>query len=341
MGSARLKRGYRRRNKHVWVYGAGALAAVLFGMSVRPAAAPPVRVVSSSPGSLGSADADSMQGRWDITIRTPEGERPSWLQLERSGREALVGEFVGVVGSVRPISRVEVTGDQLGFAIPRQWEDGTGELMVEGRMQGERLAGTMTFPDGKRYDWTGVRAPALRRSTPTWGRPVRLIDRTGLAGWHAVGGDNKWTVTNGVLRSPGSAANLVTDRTFGDFKLHVEFRYPKGSNSGVYLRGRHEVQVQDDYGAEPESHRFGGVYGFIAPSTMAAMRPDTWQSYDITLVGRMLTVVANGRMVICNREIPGITGGALDSNEGMPGPIMLQGDHGPVEYRNIVITPVR
>jgi len=143
------------------------------------------------------------------------------------------------------------------------------------------------------------------------------------------------------LRSPKSGVNLRTTRTFGDFKLHIEFRYPKGSNSGVYLRGRHEVQIEDDYGAEPDSHRFSGVYGFIEPSEIAALPAGQWQTYDITLIGRMVTVVANGKQVISNREIPGPTGGAIDSNEGTPGPIYLQGDHGPVEYRNIVITPAR
>jgi hypothetical protein len=109
----------------------------------------------------------------------------------------------------------------------------------------------------------------------------------------------------------------------------------------VYLRGRHEVQIEDDYGQGPDSHRFSGVYGFISPSEIAAKPAGQWQTYDITLIGRMVTVVANGKMVICNQEIPGITGGAIDSNEGEPGPIYLQGDHGPVEYRNIVITPAR
>jgi hypothetical protein len=91
----------------------------------------------------------------------------------------------------------------------------------------------------------------------------------------------------------------------------------------------------------PTTGDFGAIYGFIAPSEQVAKAPGTWQTYDITLTGRMLTVVANGKTIICNREIPGITGGALDSNEGEPGPIYLQGDHGPVEYRNIVLTPAR
>jgi hypothetical protein len=285
---------------------------------------------------------DQVVGRWDITITTPDGPRPSWLEVERSGRDVLVGRFVGIVGSARPISQVLVSGDSLRFSIPHQWEEGNGDLTVEGRVDGERLAGRMTFPDGKQYDWTGVRAPLLRRATrPMWAAPVPLLNQNDLGGWHAVGGANQWTVRDGILSSPKSGANLVTDQTFGDFRLHIEFRYPKGSNSGVYLRGRHEVQIEDNFGTEPTSHRFGGVYGFIEPSEMAARQAGDWQSFDITLVGRMVTVVANGRTIIFEREIPGITGGALDSDEGAPGPLMLQGDHGPIEYRNITITPAR
>jgi hypothetical protein len=278
-------------------------------------------------------------GRWDISITTPAGIKPSWLEIEKSGRDATVGRFVGVVGSARPVASIVVSGDSLSFSIPHQWEDGNGDLTVRGKLQGNGLAGVMTFPDGKTLPWTAVRAPRLYHSTPAWGSPVRLLHGNDLGGWHASGASNQWKVANGVLSSPRSGTNLVTDRTFGDFKLHVEFRYPKESNSGVYLRGRHEVQIQDDFGNDPASDRFSGIYGFISPSAIAARPAGEWQTYDITLVGRMVTVVANGRKVICNQEIPGITGGALDSNEGTPGPIFLQGDHGPVEYRNIVITP--
>ncbi|MEA2705974.1 MAG: hypothetical protein QOH22_762 [Gemmatimonadaceae bacterium] len=281
-------------------------------------------------------------GRWDISITTPDGTRPSWLEIESSGRDAVVGRFVGVVGSARPIARIVASADSLSFSIPHQWEEGNGDLTVSGKMQGNGLAGVMTFPDGKTYSWTAVRAPRLPgRTNVRWGAPIKLLHANDLGGWHASGPSNQWKVANGVLSSPRSGTNLVTDRTFGDFKLHVEFRYPKESNSGVYLRGRHEVQIQDDFGNEPANDRFSGVYGFISPSVIAARPAGEWQSYDITLVGRMVTVVANGKQVICNQEIPGITGGALDSNEGAPGPLFLQGDHGPVEYRNIVITPAR
>lgn len=110
----------------------------------------------------------------------------------------------------------------------------------------------------------------------------------------------------------------------------------------MYLRGRYELQIIDNPPTDhPNSHLFSGLYGFLPPSEMAVKGPDEWQSYDITLIGMMLTVVANGKTVICNREIPGITGGALDSKEGEPGPIYFQGDHGPIMFRNITITPAK
>jgi hypothetical protein len=123
--------------------------------------------------------------------------------------------------------------------------------------------------------------------------------------------------------------------------LHVEFRYPKGSNSGLYLRGRYEVQITDSKGLEPSKVDFGAIYGFIIPNEMVAKAAGEWQSYDITLIGRLITIVANGKTIVCNQQIPGITGGALDSDEGKSGPLMIQGDHGPVEYRNIILTPAK
>jgi hypothetical protein len=168
-----------------------------------------------------------------------------------------------------------------------------------------------------------------------------LLNENSLEGWVpqlARGMQNQWFVKDGVLTSPASGVNLMTEEKFMDFKLHIEFRYPEHSNSGVYLRGRYEVQVEDSYGKEPASIYLGGVYGFLTPSANVAKKPGEWQSYDITLVGRRVTVVANGETIIHNQIIPGITGGALDSREGEPGPIYLQGDHGPVEYRSITIS---
>lgn len=285
------------------------------------------------------APNEKLQGRWDLTVETPDGPAPSWLEIEHSGSDALVGRFVGIVGSARPISRIVAEGDSLQFEIPRQWERGSGALTVSGRLDGDRMSGRMTFPDGTTAPWTATRAPRLQPAQSVqWDAPAQLLHEGDLGGWHSVGGKvNQWVVEHGVLRSPHSGTNIATDATFGDFKLHIEFRYPTGSNSGVYLRGRYEVQITDDAGTEPDRHRFAAIYGFIEPSDMAARRAGEWQSYDVTLVGRRVTVVANGHTVIADRDIPGITGGALDSNEGAPGPILLQGDHGPIEFRNVTI----
>jgi hypothetical protein len=287
------------------------------------------------------ADSVSIEGRWDVTVTIDGKPSPSWLRVIHSGNHTLVGEWVSVSGSARPIAKVNYTGGKFSFSIPPQWESGPNDLSVEGTVAGNHLSGTVTYPDGKSYSWTAVRAPSLKRQkAPVWGAPIRLFNGRDLKGWHAMG-DNQWKAENGILFSPKSGSNLVTDPKFNDFKLHIEFRYPKGSNSGIYLRGRYEVQVMDSKGNEPLSGELGGVYGFIAPSEQVAKNPGEWQSYDITLVGRMITLVANGKTIICNQEIPGITGGALDSNEGDPGPIYLQGDHGPVEYRNITLTPAK
>ena len=150
---------------------------------------------------------------------------------------------------------------------------------------------------------------------------------------------NGWVVRDGLLVNAEPGNNLLTERKFDDFQLHAEFRYPKGSNSGIYLRGRYEVQIEDNYGQEPDSHHIGGVYGFLTPSVNAARKAGEWQTLDVTLVGRVVTVALNGERIIDRQTIPGITGGALDSDEGAPGPLLLQGDHGPIEFRKVTLTP--
>ncbi len=289
------------------------------------------------------ADSKDLIGRWDITVDVNGRPTPSWLEVKLSGTRTLVGYFVGASGSARPVAKVNFNDGKFNFTIPPQWEAGNEDFVIEGELSGEGIQGTMVTSEGKKYSWKGVKAPYLKRTTaPVWGQPISLFNGKDLKGWKAAGNKNQWEVRNGILTSPHSGANLISDKTFTDFKLHVEFRYQKGSNSGVYLRGRHEVQIEDSpKEAHPSSVLFSGIYGFIAPSEIAALGPDKWQSYDITLIGRMVTIVANGKTVISNQEIPGITGGALDSDEGAPGPIYIQGDHGPIEFRKIVITPAK
>jgi hypothetical protein len=283
-------------------------------------------------------------GRWDLTVQGTDGPYPSWLQVRRSGYRTLVGEFVGQFGSVRPIGRVEVDAGRMRFSVPPQWESRKDDLVFEGHLEGEILRGQTTDDKGRPVTWTAHRAPALKRTQPPqWGAPLDLFNGKDLSGWrprHAAK-KNGWLVKDGLLVNAAPGNDLLTDQKFTDFKLHAEFRYPKKSNSGIYLRGRYEVQIEDNYGEEPESHKIGGVYGFLTPSVNAAKRPGEWQTLDITLAGRVVTVMLNDQRVIDRQSIPGITGGALDSDEGAPGPILLQGDHGPIDFRKVTLTPAR
>ena len=281
-------------------------------------------------------------GRWDLTVNMGDRIAPSWLEVKLSGIQTLVGQFVADGGSARPIAQVKVKEGKIHFSIPAQWERTDKEMVFEATLENDQLKGTIYASNGRTYTFTGERAPSLKRTGKvSWGKPIVLLNKTNLDGWVAQGKNNQWQNINGVLTSARSGSNLMTTEKFTDFKLHIEFRYPAGSNSGVYLRGRYEVQVEDNAGKEPASTYFGGIYGFLTPNEMAAKPAGEWQSFDITLIGRRVTVVANGKAIIVDQIIPGITGGAIDSKEGEPGPILLQGDHGPVEYRNIVITPAK
>jgi hypothetical protein len=249
-----------------------------------------------------------------------------------------VGYYVGYEGSARPISEVHYSAEtgKYSFTIPPQWMD-IEDLYFEFSLENDKLNGYMML-DGHKLQWTGVRQPSLtRENPPIWGNPKNLLDDN-LSRW-IIPASNEFRMIDGVLVNAKAGGNLVTKEKFDDFKLSIEFRYPEGSNSGIYLRGRYEVQIEDSPVNKPSTISIGGIYGFIEPAVYAAKKPGEWQTYEITLVGRNVTIVHNGIEVVSNRPIPGITGGSLDSNEGNPGPIMVQGDHGPVEFRKFVITP--
>lgn len=285
--------------------------------------------------------ADPLLGRWDLTIQG-DTSYPSWLEITPKSEAQLTGRFVGRTGSSRPVPEITYQNGDLFVRIPVQYEPNKSDLEFKGRLVGDRLEGTTADANGKTLKWTGVRAPALHRAAPPkWGQPIELFDGKDLTGWR-LRSDARgtcWNAENGTFTNTPPCADLITEKTFGDFKVHVEFNLAPKSNSGVYLRGRYEVQIEDDEVKEAENLRMAGIYGFLRPQVNAARAPGEWQTYDITLVGRQVTIVLNGKTTVENSEIPGITGGALDSNEGENGPLMLQGDHGKVSFRNVVLTP--
>jgi hypothetical protein len=289
-------------------------------------------------------NSDPFLGRWDLTVKTPSKEYPSWLQISQE-QGVLKAEMVGETGNARPLPSVKVEGEQVEFVSPREEEGRKEDMVFRGKLQGGRLLGKTTGPEGSAWTWAGTRAPALKREhAPQWGKPIALFNGKNLDGWKSRTPEHAdaWKVENGALVKTGNGPDLINDRKFQDFKLHIEFNCGPKSNSGLYLRGRYEVQIETDSVAEPPSHHTGGVYGFLAPTLEQPRKADAWQSFDITLVGRNATVVQNGVTVIDHQEIPGITGGALDSQEALPGPIYLQGiEENRVAYRNIVITPAK
>jgi hypothetical protein len=286
-------------------------------------------VTLTSPLSF-SAASPPFAGRWDLTVTTSAGAYPSWMEFAGDGTSAI--RLVGRVGSVHPVTNAKVDGTHLTF------DDGSDhwELIVNDRkVSGKSPGGGVT----------GVPAPhLLSKDYTAWSDPEPLFDGHDLAGWEPEGpGNNHWIAHDGELQNAAAGSNIRSSRKFGDFKLHIEYNCPPGGNSGVYLRGRYEIQVEYEPPEKNDAfHAMGSIYGFIAPAAEVHPRPGQWEAYDVTLVGRDVTVVRDGVLIIDRKEIPGITGGALDSREGEPGPLYLQGDHtGGLKYRNIMVSVPR
>jgi hypothetical protein len=314
------------------------IIAIVLALSSLPARA---QAPTSSSPSAHAADPIGFPGRWDLTLKAPDHEYPSWIEIQQENGQ-VAARFVGRWGNARPLPRIEIQGTHITFVSPKEEEDRKDDMVFEGTLNGKTISGTTTGPDGTPWTWTGVRAPALDKTgEPKWERPIELFNGKDLTGWKmTAAGPPTWTVQDGNLVSPGNGPEIISNIRVQDFKLHIEFNCGKESNSGVYLRGRYEVQIETDSVAEPPSHHTGGVYGFLVPTPEQPRTPDTWQTLDITLVGRRVTVVQNGKTVINNKEIPGITGGALNSHESLAGPIYLQGsEKGHVAFRKITLTP--
>ncbi len=279
-------------------------------------------------------------GRWDLTVTTPGATYPGWMEIvEKDGK--LEGRYQPRGGSVRPASSVTVEGSRLTLTITTA--AGQRPAVVwEGTAKDNQIAGVQKRGDSVLGQFTGVPAPELKRKAPkSWATPEPLFNGKDLTGWEPDNpSNNHWIARDGELLNETKGANLRTTRKFDDFKLHIDFNCPENGNSGVYLRGRYEIQVEyEPAGTEDKYHMMGSIYGFLGPTVESPRTPGQWESFDVTLVGRYVTIARNGVTTIANQEIPGITGGALDSNEGQPGPFYIQGDHtGGMKYRNITIS---
>jgi hypothetical protein len=279
-------------------------------------------------------------GRWDFDVHPAAGVGANWLGVTDNNGKLEVW-FQPTGGHVIQVKDARVEGSTLTFTAAPASQNHPATTW-ELHAAGEKLTGVQKHGD-KSTELTGVRAPELKRSAPkAWSKPERLFNGKNLDGWEPIGDPAKshWAVKDGVLVNESRGANLKSVRKFDDFKVHFEVNCPDDANSGFYLRGRYETQLEyTPAGSEPPERSMGAIYGRLGPSTQLPRTPGKWESFDITLVGRTVTIVRNDIKIIDAKEIEGITGGALDADEGEPGPFYIQGDHtGGLMFRNITVS---
>ena len=251
-----------------------------------------------------------------------------------------------------PCKAKSVTIDGSKFHIAHSWC-----FDLDGVVSGDKLTAVIsrTGEGGKRVEEgtvVGWRNPPIESASTKdakFGEPIDLL-KDGLDGWKSMDEKAKfgWSFKDGVLSNKlglkadgtwaGGGANLMSKRAdFYDFNLDYDVRVPKDSNSGVYLRGRYEIQTVDSYGKPVNEHNMAAYYGRVVPKVAAEKKPGEWQHVNVTLYKRHLTVVLNGQTIIEDAPVVGVTGGAIDANEFVPGPIYLQGDHSDADYRNMIL----
>lgn len=284
-------------------------------------------------------------GRWNISVETAN-KRAWWLEITGAETPKPKGKFVSAFGGdMNVIEEIAINGNELtfGFRPPKR-----GHLVYKAKLANGKLEGTFEEEGAGRppLPWVGVRAPVIKdKDDASWqrGKPVELFNGKDLSGWRPVLPNKPlgWSISkDGTLSNTAGANNIVSDARFWNFEMHVEYRVGDHSNSGIGLRGRYEIQILEDYGKPPDTHSNGSLYSRVAPAVNASKPAGQWQTYDIRLVGRTVTVVLNGKKILDRVEIEGLTAVAADPHEAQPGPIFLQGDHGPVEFRKVTITPL-
>ena len=276
------------------------------------------------------AQSNPFIGRWDFNM---SGHGACWLGVsDKNGQPEVWFQPTG--GNVYQVKDFKLNGSHLTLNLNGM----TWDLdAAAGKLTGVQKRGSNSM------NLTGTPMPALNRPMPkAWSNPEPLFNGKNLDGWEPIGdaANSHWTVQDGLLVNTAHGANLKTKRTFNDFKVHYEVNCPDDGNSGFYLRGRYEVQIEyEPLSSNPPERRIGSVYGRLTPNPELPRTPGKWETFDVTLVGRNVTVVRNGVTIIDHKEIDGITGGALDANEGEPGPFYIQGDHtGGLKFRNITVS---
>jgi hypothetical protein len=288
------------------------------------------------------AQENPFLGTWNLSGDAPRENFVYWLEVKDEGGK-LSAMFLNRGGSPVPAEDVKITDGELSFVLPGRTER---RPQVRLRAAGGKITGTVTSGDNS-VPVSGVRPPKWgacdANAKHNFGKPVALFDGKSLDAWDVQHKDRPsgWSVENGVMGNAPKANNLVSKESFKDFRLDAEYKLSPKGNSGIYLRGRYELQVLDDAGTAPESHGHMAVYARKAPDVNASKPAGEWQTTQITLVDNCLTVVLNGQTLHNNARIPGITGGALNAKETEAGPIMIQGDHEQVWFRKVIVTPIR
>jgi hypothetical protein len=302
-----------------------------------------------------------LKGDWTLDLETGE---PAWLSVVEDDGRPMVYMRV-YIGPDGPYEVTKVVDGRIQFSIkPNRKAKGDrvyAEQVVDMGLKDGKLDGTIVRTpsdgsEGQRKRFTGKRIPPMPKTAPDlsqvhFGHPVALFNGNDLTGWKTYETDKKngWSAIDGLLVntttktdfSPtGAYANLRTEAEFEDFWLHIEFLVEEQRNSGIYLRGMYEAQVVDRESRMQGLQGVGAIFGRIAPSTNAGNPGGQWQTYDLTLVDRHITVVLNGLKVIDNQPIIGPTAGAIYTNPAAPGPIYLQGDHTMVKFKNMYLAPV-
>lgn len=307
-------------------------------------------ILLAVPGSA-QTDVEPFLGKWNMTGTGEHTAVVYWLEVTESNG-ALKGRFLNRSSSPYDLRSIKVENGELVFSNeskegappPPVWR----AKVVDGKLVGTTTIARRDSAEAPQViNWVGVRPPAWpdvdANARHSYGPPVVLFDGETMDAWAVQHKQNpvNWSVADGVMGSAEKQGNnLVSKELFKDFKIEAEYAIAQGSNGGIYVRGRYELQLLDDAAQPltPQSHM--SIYGRTPPSVNASRKAGEWQQMQAIVIGNRVTVVLNGQKVHDNAVIEGITGGALDANETEAGPIMLQGDHGKLMFRRVVVTPI-